>query len=81
MRAGEDPWDEPSNASCDTEEDDSPDPPEEDVDKGGTVLPASADTKVESELLHMKQWEQSYLRPVRGAALSQCEVLHMTHQS
>jgi len=50
MRAGEDPWDEPLM------------PPatlrrtillisEEDVDKGGTVLPASADTKVESDWL------------------------------
>jgi len=51
MHTGEDPWDEPSVASCDDKGDNSPGPPEEDVDMGGTELPASAETKVASELL------------------------------
>jgi len=51
MCAGEDPWDKPSGPSCNDKEDDSPDPPEEDNDKGGTVLPASAETNIELELV------------------------------
>jgi len=51
MCAGKDLWDELTAASCNNKGDNSPDLPEEDVDKGGTVLPASAETKVASELL------------------------------
>ena len=50
MCAGEDPWVTLSDFSYDNKAEDSLDPPEEDEDKGGTVLPVSAETKVESEL-------------------------------
>jgi len=73
MHAGEDSWDEPLIPPA-TRRGWIPDPPEEDEDKGRTVLPASAEMKVESELSHTKQWEQSYLRLARRAAFSSVSV-------